>query len=61
LLNNGNLASCSSDKTIRIWGTTTNYFKCLHILKGHIEWVYALHESNKEVLFSGGLDRTIRF
>jgi len=52
LLSNGNLASCSYDETIRIWGTTKDNFKCLHILKGHTDKVNVLYELPNKILIS---------
>jgi len=35
LLSNGNIASCSDDKKIKIWYTVNGSFKCLHTFEGH--------------------------
>ncbi len=57
-LMDGNLASCSKDKTIRIWNIQTR--ECLHILLGHNNSVSAITQISKERIVSGSGDNTIR-
>ena len=58
-LQNGNLASGSSDDTVRIWDMAN--YQSLAILKGHTDFVYALFELPQEILVSGGYDESIMF
>ena len=47
-LSNENLASCSGDKTIRIWNTSN--YECLKVLSGHSDWVKTILEFPKNIL-----------
>jgi WD40 repeat protein len=58
VLENGNLASGSPDKTIRIWERDS--YRCLAILEGHTDWVKCLAALENDFLASGSWDRTIR-
>jgi WD40 repeat protein len=57
-LSNETLASSSFDKTVRIWNVTSG--ECLHVLRGHTEYVWGLVEYGN-YLVSSGLDLTMRF
>lgn len=63
LLRNNNLASCSYDKTIKIWSIKPNNYKCLCTFTKHTKKVLSLYELSVEnVLVSGSLgDHTLRF
>ena len=53
---NDTLASCSFDKTIRIWNIDSG--ECLKVLEGHTDWVSGLAFSSNDTLAS--CDKTIR-
>ncbi len=57
LLSNGNIASCSDDKTIKVWNTST--WSLAQTLSGHTDWVYQLEEINSNTLASASADRTV--
>jgi WD40 repeat protein len=57
-LSNGNLASGSVDKTIRIWNPDSG--NCLSTLKGHNDEVYSVIELRNGNLASCSYDRTIK-
>ena len=58
-LKDGRLATCSSDKTIRIWNPDEN-FVCTHTLKGHTYSVSSLIEFQDGRIASCSGDKTIR-
>jgi WD40 repeat protein len=58
VLNNGDLASGSWDKTIKIWNATDGTLK--RTLYGHTDYVYALAALNNGDLASGSRDSTIK-
>lgn len=58
LLPNGDLASASSDKNIRIWNVKTGTLKAT--LKGHTETVCALAVIDSLRLVSGSGDNTVK-
>ena len=57
VLQDGTLASCSDDGTIRLWNTTTG--EVCKTLAGHTDWVRALVVLQDGTLVSGSDDRTI--
>ena len=58
VLPNGDLASGSWDKTIRVWDTDTG--ECKQVLKGHTDLVSSLVVLPTGELASGPWDKTIR-
>ena len=56
-LSNGNIASGSGDKTIKIWNVSTG--ECIHTLNGHTSCVYALTTLSDGKIGSGS-DNTIK-
>ena len=58
VLANGDLASGSWDKTIRVWSSDTG--KCKQVLKGHTSQVLSLAVLANGDLASGSADNTIR-
>ncbi len=55
----GELASCSDDKTVIIWDIETGNQK--NVLKGHTGWVVGVaYNPHKEELASGSHDKTVR-
>jgi len=58
-LTNGNIATCSSDKTVRIWNIIN--YPCIKVFHGHSGYVCALFELPNNVLVSGSHDRSIKF
>jgi len=57
-LKNGLLASCSNDKTIRLWDTDT--LQQVQLLKGHTNEVTTIKELPENILVSGSYDQTIK-
>ncbi len=57
-LSNGNIASCSDDKTIRIWDKNNNYNN-IHTLHGHENTVKSLIELSDGNIASCSDDKTI--
>ncbi len=60
MLTSGMLATCSSDKTIRLWDIKIT-FKEKHVLTGHSGYVCALVELPNNILSTGSHDRSIKF
>jgi WD40 repeat protein len=56
-LPNGQLATCSSDTTVRLWNVTTGESQ---ELTGHAYNVTSLVQIDSETILSGGMDDTIR-
>jgi WD40 repeat protein len=56
-LTDGQLASCSQDKTIRLWNMNTG--EC-QVLTGHTDEVRSLVQISSNTMISGSLDNTIR-
>lgn len=54
------IASCSVDRTIKIWSTDPPY-NCLYTYEGHTNIIYSIVETITGLLVSGSIDRTIRF
>ena len=54
----GRLVSCSKDKTLRIWNTTTG--DCETVLRGHSDWVLSVIVLSDGRLISCSGDRTLR-
>lgn len=53
------LASSSTDQTIRLWDIQTGH--CLHVLRGHTDWVHAIaFTPDGQFLASASSDQTIR-
>ena len=59
MLTNGKIATCSSDKTIRIWDI--HNYTCDQVLTSHTGYVCALVELPNHILSSGSHDRSIKF
>ena len=57
LLDNGNVASASTDKLI-IWNLEIGV--CIRISTGHTEWVKSLCQIESGELISGSLDKSIK-
>ncbi len=58
LLPNGQMLSCSSDKTLRIWDPNTG--RCLKTLQGHTEDVWCIAVLPNGQVVSGSSDETLR-
>lgn len=57
-LKNGKIASCSSDKTIKIFNLLTN--ECELTIKGHTEDVTSITQISDNILASGSFDKTVK-
>jgi COMPASS component SWD3 len=60
-INNSNdyVATCSSNKTVRIWSTNSNW-TLIQTFTNHTSWVYSLEWINEDQIASGSLDYTIQ-
>jgi len=58
MLSNGYLASCSWDKSIKLWDITKG--SCIRTLNGHSSYVNAIIEAPNSILISGSWDKTVR-
>jgi len=62
LLSNGNLASCSRDRKVKIWEIWNNNLYLLKTFEGHTQSVYSLLELPNYILVSGSWgNHTLRF
>jgi WD40 repeat protein len=60
-LSNGDIASGSFDKTIKIWRKDNKgNFTCIDTLQGHSNYVYCLTELTNGDIASGSFDKTIK-
>ncbi len=57
-LSNDKFATCSEDKTIKIWNFPNIVLSA--ILEGHTEDVYCLEKINKDTILSCSSDKTIK-
>ena len=56
------IASCSQDKTIKIWKSNPPYSDTpIIVLTGHSDWVNSLLYIKDNVMISGSDDKTLRF
>lgn len=60
LLDDGNFASCSNDKTIKIWKIEGNKYTEVQTLTGHKDNIFKILQMNKELLITGS-DSEIKF
>ena len=59
-LRNNRIASCSGDKTIKIWNSNHPY-NLIKTLNGHTGWVTSIIQlKDKDILISGSDDKTLR-
>ena len=61
-LPNNRIASCSDDKTIKIWKSNPPYSDTpITVLKGHSNWVHSLlFIKERDIIISGSWDETLR-
>ena len=57
-LSNGNLVSCSNDKTIRVWDTKS--WETLKVLNGHTESIRSLASFTDGAIASSSSDKTVK-
>ena len=60
LLKNGDLASASEDKTIKIWRIGENDYQFIHTLKGHTNWLNKVIGLEDGRISSCSYDKTIK-
>ena len=60
-LKNGILASCSNDKTIKLFNIKENEYELIQTLNLHYRWVNKILELSNNYLVSGSYDETIIF
>lgn len=53
------LVSCSSDKSVRVWDLESG--KCMRVLIGHKDEVYAIYKLDPRCVVSGGKDLSLKF
>ena len=53
LLDDGNFASCSDDKTIKIWKIENEKYTEVQTLTGHEDKIFKILQMNKELLITG--------
>ena len=58
VLSNNTIASCSEDKSIRIW--YVEFGDCFNILNGHNHHVYSIVKYSNDCVLSGSQDKTIK-
>ena len=59
-LRNNRIASCSWDRTIKIWNSNYPY-NLISTIKGHTSYVDSIIKlKDKDILISGSLDKTLR-
>ena len=60
-LSNNRIASCSADKTIKIWKSNPPYSDTpIKVLEGHSDWVNSLLYIKEQMMISGSDDKTLR-
>ena len=59
-LKDGKIASCSYDKTIRIFDPSNDY-QCAQVLNRHSDYIYSICQLGDGTIVSCSLDRTIMF
>ena len=57
-LGDGRLASCSKDRSVRVWDVGTG--ECVQTLEGHEDPVYCVVELGDGRLASCSMDRSVR-
>ena len=57
-LPNGNVVSCSNDKTVNVW--ETRMFTSLQRYTGHSNWVNGVDQIDGDIMVSVSLDKTIQ-
>jgi WD40 repeat protein len=59
-LSNGYVATCSSDKTVKIWDPSSSPWKLLRNYTGHTDSVQSLEVISTDLIASGSKDKTIK-
>jgi WD40 repeat protein len=59
-LSNGNVASCSDDKTVNIWETTSGASSSIRVYRGHTDRVFVVDEIDSDTMVSGSRDETVQ-
>ena len=60
-LSSGIFASCSADKTIKLFSVSNNNYKLKQTLNDHSNWIFTIIELSNKSLVSGSSDHTIIF